>query len=132
MMNKEKKDLEEEKRERGCPISVDCWTALLSDKILNVEMELFLLTNLCIIILLACMGGIVAGLYEDSVFSVLASYVFLVFAVIVGLMFVSWRNRIQARLEPLRDIREKIITGELNTPDKIRERCLIKRLCLDV
>ena len=132
MINKEKKDLEEEKRKRGCPISVDCWTTLLNDEILNEERKLFLLINLYIVIILACMGGIVAGLYEDSVFSVLVNWVFLVFVVIVGLMFVSWRNRIQARLEPLRDIREKIITGELNTPDKIRERCLIKRLCLDV
>ena len=131
MINKEKKDLEEEKRKRGCPISVDCWTTLLNDEILNEERKLFLLINLYIVIILACMGGIVAGLYEDSVFSVLVNWVFLVFVVIVGLMFVSWRNRIQARLEPLRDIMEKIITGELNTPDKIRERCLIKRLCLD-
>ena len=132
MVNKEKKDLEEEKRKKGCPISVDCWTTLLSDKILNVEMELFLFKNLCIVILLAYIGGTAAGLHEDSIFSVLASCVFLVFAVIVGLMFVSGRKHFQARLEPLRDIRGKIITGELNTPDKIRERCLIKRLCLDV
>jgi len=132
MTNKERKDLEEEKKEGGCPISVDCWTTLLSDKILNEEMKLFLFTNLCIVIVLACMSGAAAGLYEDSIFSVLVNYVFLVFAVIVGLMLVSGRNRFQARLEPLRDIREKIITGELNTPDKIRERCLIKRLCLDV
>jgi ABC-type siderophore export system fused ATPase/permease subunit len=120
---------------KKCPISVDCWTTLLSDKILNVEMKLFTFTNLCIVAVIAFLGGaITINLSSAIAFldSRILLTIFLILSVVVGIINVVGRNYFLARLKPLEDIRGKIISGELDTPDKIREQCLIKRLCLDV
>ena len=121
---------------KKCPISVDCWTTLLSDKILNEETKLFLFRELCIVVVIAFLGGavaIVGATYPNlptAIAGILA--IFAIFTIITLLMYWCYYYRTQKKLENLKKIREDIISGELNTPDKIRERCLNKRLCLDV
>ena len=119
MMDKTKKDLEEEKREKKCPISVDCWLMLLSDKILNEETKLFHSMNMALVIVLAFMSAaivaFVSGAFTPFQSTAIGIY-FLGVAFIVG--FKKWRDYVQKaqiRLRHLRNIMEDIISGETDS-----------------
>ena len=81
-----------------------------------------MLTAVIIAILLGLVSVIVAGLYEVSILSVLSSVICLLFAIILALMyFPVYYPKARKHVRAKNDIMMKIISGELNTPDRIRE-----------
>jgi len=123
-MAKENKDLEGDTGEKKCPISVDCWLMLLSDKILDEETKFFQVGNQAIVIALALMGAI--AVVVSGAFSLFQSTAIGIYFLVVVFIFHKRIRRdyipkAQIRLRHLRKIREDIISGETNS-NKIREK----------
>lgn len=124
------RDLKEEREDSGkkdCPISVDCWTSCLSGEINNWTVIYYMLSTMFVSVIIVISSIIIAvsepqpKLFIEQIYSIGYTFIFSIFALFIFFVFISIHKRYQKIVEPLKKIRKKIISGELNTPDKIRE-----------
>lgn len=121
---KELKEEGEGSGKKDCPISVDCWTLCLSGEINSWTVIYYMLGTMSVSVIIVILSILIAvsepqpKLFIELICSIFALFIFFV--------FISIHKRYQKIVVPLKKIRRKIISGELNTPDKIRE-CLEKR-----
>ena len=129
------RDLKEEIEDSGkkdCPISVDCWMSCLSGEINNWTVIFYMLGTMFVTLIIVISSIIIAvsepqpKLFIEQICSIWYTFIFSTFALFIFFVFISIHKRYQKIVEPLKKIRRKIISGELNTPDKIRE-CWKKR-----
>ena len=113
--------------EKPCPISVDCWMSCLSNEINKWTVIFYMIGTMCATLIIAILS-IVAVLQYQSKLSVeqipsaaCISIICAILALYIFLMFITCRPKFQKIVKPLEKIRGKIIAGELNTPNEIRE-----------
>jgi predicted PurR-regulated permease PerM len=129
-MDKEKKepnvDKEDSKKE-SCPISVDCWMSCLSNEINNWTVIYYMIGTMCATLLIVILSIIIAvlqhqpKLFVEQIHSAAYTSICAILALYIFLMFIICLRRFQKIVKTLEKIRGKIISGELNTPNKIRE-----------
>ena len=114
--------------EKPCPISVDCWMSYLSNKINNWTVIFYTIATMSVTLIIVLLSIAIAVFQykfklsvEQAPFAAFISIICVSLALLICLTFFSCRHRLQKIVKPLEKITGKIIAGELNTPNEIRE-----------
>lgn len=112
--------------EKPCPISVDCWMSCLSNEIHNWTVIFYMIGTMCATLIIVLLSIVVLQ-YQPKLFveqipsAAYISIICAILALFIFLTFITCCSTLQKIVKPLEKITGKIIAGELNTPNEIRE-----------